>query len=56
MPTFVYTARDRAGVLQTGQLEAVSDDDILPRLNQLQVFRQAVFHFPDRNFHWMLST
>ncbi len=29
MPSFVYTARDRSGLLQTGFLEAVDEDEVL---------------------------
>lgn len=32
MPTFTYIARDREGEVQTGQLEAVSEDDVVSSL------------------------
>ena len=32
MPTFVYSARDQRGVVQTGRLDAVNEDDVIAQL------------------------
>ena len=34
MPTFAYTARDRQGVVQSGRLDAMSEDDVVSMLQR----------------------
>ena len=34
MPTFAYTARDRSGIVQTGRLDALSEDDVVSTLQR----------------------
>lgn len=42
MPNFAYTARDRSGVVQTGNLEAVSEDEVITILQHRDLFVTSV--------------